>query len=189
MNAPRTVMLTALLALMIPATGAAQRGPFGHGGAAALEHWLELSDELDLTEDQVARLGAIRERLQTENATHLQRIETVRDELGLPEFRPGEGAHARRIRPRDEDRPREPERPRMSDEDRQKMRDFMDRTRDDRRAIMDNSRDAMEDARDVLTDEQRDLLRDRMRARRGERGERGMRGHRGEKREHGDGGH
>ncbi len=177
MNARRTILLTALLALSVPNAGVAQRGPrgtFGPGGAAQLERWLELGDELDLSADQTARLQEIRARLESENAPHLERIAAVRDELGLPPFRPAERRSGSRG---------DGDRPAMSDEDRQKMRDFMDRTRDDMRAVADNTRAAMTDARDVLTDEQRATLREKMRADRGRGG--GMRPHRGRKPEGG----
>lgn len=179
MDARRTIVLTALLALLIPAAGVAQRGPrgpLGPRGVAPLERWIELKDELNLTEDQVVRLQAIGARLESDNAPHLERIEALREELGLPAFRRGEGPRGRRD---------EGERPRMSDEERQIMRAFMDRARDDMRAVGDNSRHAMGEARDVLTDAQRETLRARMRSQRGERGERGMRGPRGRKPEGG----
>jgi Spy/CpxP family protein refolding chaperone len=173
MNARKTIVLSTLLALTLPAAGAAQRGPrgpFGPGGAGSpMERWLELRDELDLTADQVSRLEAIGARLREQNASHVAHMQEVREELGLPEFRPSE----RGARANGERKPRE----RMSEEDRARMRAFMDRTREDMEAVRSNTRDAMEEARDVLTDEQHDRLRETMRASmRARRGERGARG-------------
>jgi hypothetical protein len=155
-----------------------------------MERWLELRDELSLTQDQVTRLETIREELRSENAAHLRRIREVREELGLPDVHFGERD------PRAEGERGEAERPRerMSGEDREAMRAFMDRIRGDMDAIRHNTRDAMEQARDVLTEEQRELARERMRAemreRRGERGkrDRGERRPRGERRERAEGG-
>ncbi|HSM36287.1 MAG TPA: Spy/CpxP family protein refolding chaperone [Longimicrobiales bacterium] len=182
MKACKTIVLSALLALTLPAAGAAQRGPrgpFGPGGAGSpMERWLELRDELALTAEQVSRLEAIGARLREQNASHLAHMQEVREELGLPELRWAERGE-RGARADGERKPRE----RMSEEDRARMRDFMDRTRDDMEAVRSNMRDAMEEARDVLTDEQRDRLRETMRSemrwRRGERGERHERRPRG----------
>lgn len=174
MQTARARMSIALLALIVPAAGVAQRGPrgpMGPGGVAPLERLLELADELHLTQEQQTRLRSIRSDLEERNRPHLERIAAIRAELGLPEPRDRDGA-----RP---ERPRDGERRRPTDEERDKMREFVDRARDDLRAVADNGRDAMDEVRDVLTDEQRGSLRERMEARRGERDRHGPRRGRG----------
>ncbi len=187
MKARNAMTLAALVALALPAAATAQQGPRGpHGPGASgslVERWIELREELDLTDEQVARLEAIGQALREENAEHRARIRAVREELGLPEVGPRARA------PEAEGERGERRRQRPTDEERQRMRDFMDRTRDDMRAIGDNAREAMDRARELLTDEQREMLRERMRTqmreRRGMRGERGLRGQRGSRGERG----
>lgn len=181
MKLRNTILLGALVALMLPTAGVAQRGPLGPigpRGVAPLEQWLELRDQLDLTDDQVARLEAIQSDLRAKNAEHIADIEALREELGLPEMPRGE---ARARRPRGEGAEGQARREPPSEEDREKMREFREGAREDMRAIADNVREAMEAAREVLTEEQRDRMRELARARMQERRERGPRGERGKR--------
>ncbi|MEN8375166.1 MAG: Spy/CpxP family protein refolding chaperone [Gemmatimonadota bacterium] len=163
MKLGKALVVGAFVALLLPATGSAQRGPRGmHGQRQAgtpMERLLEHRDELGLSDEQVLEMERLRDELRAENAPYRERIEAVREELGLALDRSGSGP--------------------PSDEERAKLHDFRQRTRDDMRAMMDNSRAGMDAARELLTDDQRESARDLMRAGARHQGRRGMRGSRG----------
>ena len=147
------MILASLLAaaLAAPASLPAQDGPTGErprreapaegvrrGGFPRL---LEHRAELGLSAEQVARLEAIAAELRTRNQPLLERLRAARDGR----------------RPRD-----------LTPEQRQALRDSLERHRPLVRELRGNLRDALRQAQEVLTPEQREKARELMRARRAE---------------------
>jgi hypothetical protein len=155
-----------------------QHGP-RQGGYQQL---LRYRQQLGLTDAQVSRLQAIRQRMESQNAPIVQRIEAARRQAGLPEFRArrgergerGEGMQGRR--PRGEGRAQRGERPRLTDEQRQAMQRFREQVRPLHQEMMRNRQEALREAQAVLTPQQREQVQQLIREHRGERGERGRRG-------------
>mgnify|MGYP000053028929 CR=1 FL=1 len=131
----------AILALALaPAVVAAQDQPRGPGGAmqrlrrnpvAAI---LERRADLQLTNEQVAKLEAIRKKLDEQNAPLLAKLDEARGNA------PGGGAPA-------------------SDEQREAMRQRMAELRPVLQQVRENNRKAIEEASAVLTPEQRQKVR------------------------------
>ena len=156
MSRMRQTMIALVAAALLAAPATAQGGQGGERprraegvragpGAPArnpVAMLLDRREELELTAEQVARLEAVRERVERENAP---RIERLRAALG--------------------DRPRRE----LSDEERARLRGRMQELQPVRDEIRATNRAAMEEAREVLTDEQESKLREIVRRPRGER--------------------
>ncbi len=127
------------------------RGGMGYGNPA--EMVLRHSNELNLTPNQLERIGKIRDRFQHENREALAAAEQERAEM-IKKYGPGP----------------------YTDEQREQMSKDRGERRADFAKLGDNRRKAMEEIREVLTPEQRERLMADMRNERGRVGDRDDRG-------------
>lgn len=143
----------------------------GERGGQAL---LRYRQQLGLTDAQVQRLQAIRQRLESQNAPIVQRIDAARRQAGLPELRArrGEGGEQQRAMRRQ----RRGERPQLTEQQRQAFQHFREQVRPLHEQMQRNRQEALREAQAVLTPQQRQQVQQLIREHRGHRGERGRRG-------------
>jgi Spy/CpxP family protein refolding chaperone len=171
-----------LAAQQTPAQGRADhRGGWNQQGGRQ-GGYLRYRQQLGLTDAQVSRLQSIDQRLQSQNAPLVQRMETARQQAGLPDFRTrraqrgqdGQGMQGER---RGQDgRAQRGERPKLTDEQRTAMRRFREQVKPVQEQLQRNRQAAMRDAQAVLTPQQRQQVQQLMQEHRGARGQRQPRG-------------
>ncbi|HEX7120661.1 MAG TPA: Spy/CpxP family protein refolding chaperone [Longimicrobiales bacterium] len=142
-----------------PVRGEDARRMIGHDPISRL---LAERESLGLTADQVARLEAIRSRLEAENRPHRERLREAR-----AEFRAERRERLDALTPAQRDSLRERRAARRAE-----VRERMEALRPTLRQLRENRRAALAEARAVLTDEQRERLRELRAERAAERGDR-----------------
>ena len=155
------------------------RGGFGEGRErGALRALLAHRQQLNLTDAQVSRLTAISQRLESQNAPLMQRLQTLRQQSGLPERRAfrragqGQGQQGQWQGQQGRQRQRG-ERPQLTEQQRQAMQQFRQQAQPIMQQIRQNTQAAMREGQAVLTQQQRQQIQQLMQQRRGERGGRG----------------
>ena len=153
-----------------------QRGE-RQGGYPAL---LRYRQQLGLTDAQVSRLQSIEQRLQSQNAPLVQRIEAARQQAGLPDFRArsgqrgqGEQSRAQGERRNGQGRAQRGERPQLTEQQRQAMQRFRQQVKPVQEQIQRNRQAALRDAQAVLTPQQRQQVQQLIQEHRGRRGRNG----------------
>jgi len=184
-----------LAAQQTPPQGRAdQRGGWqdrrgGQGGYQAL---LRYRQQLGLTDAQVSRLQSIQQRLQSQNAPLIQRINAARQQAGLPEFRTrrGQGEQGEMRGQRRQGRggrAQGGERPQLTEQQRQAMQRFRDQVKPVHEQMQRNRQAALRDAQAVLTPQQRQQVQQLIQEHRGRRGRGGdARGQREGRRQRGE---
>jgi hypothetical protein len=141
------------------------------GGYQAL---LRYRQQLGLTDAQVSRLQSIEQRLRSQNAPLVQRIEAARQQAGLPDFRArrgqGEQGRSRGERRGGQGRAQRGERPQLTEQQRQAMRRFREQVKPVQEQIQRNRQAALRDAQAVLTPQQRQQVQQLIQEHRGRRG-------------------
>lgn len=166
-----------------------RRGGWDQQGPGREQALLRYRQQLGLTDAQVSRLQAIRQRLQSQNAPIVQRIEAARRQAGLPEFRREQGQQGQQRgfrRQRGQQRQGEQgqarERRQLTDQQREAFQRFREQVRPLQEQLRQNRQSAMREAQSVLTDRQREQVRQLIQQHRGQRGGRGeFRGQRGQR--------
>jgi Spy/CpxP family protein refolding chaperone len=158
-------------ALLLAAGPALAQAPaprdWGEHAMSPMTMILEHRAELELTDDQVARLEAIGTQLRERTAPLRERMREAMADMPVP------GAHAEHGA-RSEGAPRERRAPRaMTPEQREAIHSRMTELRPVREEIRAIRLQARDDARAVLTADQQQKLRELMQAHRGHRGPRG----------------
>jgi hypothetical protein len=179
-----------LAAQQTPPQGRAEgRGGWGqHEGARQGGHQalLRYRQQLGLSDAQVSRLQSIHQRLQSQNAPIVERIEAARRQAGLPELRArrgegergmrgqrrrGEGEHGMHGERRREGGRARGDRPQLTEQQRQAMQRFREQVRPLHQQMLQNRQAAMRDAQAVLTPQQRQQVQQLIQEHRGRRGD------------------
>jgi predicted transglutaminase-like cysteine proteinase len=139
-----------------------QRGEH-RGGIQAL---IARRDQLHLSADQVSRLQAIQQRLESQDRPLQERMRTLFQQSGLPDFR------ARRAERGAQGQPRA-QRPQLTEQQRQQLKQLREQAKPIREQMRQNRQAALREVQGVLTAEQKQQVqqwRQQHQQRRGEHG-------------------
>jgi predicted transglutaminase-like cysteine proteinase len=119
--------------------------------------------QLNLTDAQVSQLQAIRQRLEAQNRPLMERVRSLRQQAGLPDFRRERREQGQGQAEGQEQGRRE--RPQLTPEQRQAMQRLRPQLQPIMQQLRANNQAAMKEVQSVLTDAQKQQIRQFMRQR------------------------